>query len=145
MCISSPSRWARPRVGHPIRLEHRQSKQLVGGRRRKGSVLLGGQRRQPVSGLRRDDDAGAAARDDIAELLEHERGAIQIDGEDRCRRGLRRRNTRSVDHAGYVAKRGGLLHERADRLARRHVDGHSTDPETGIAKDLRRRVSGFKT
>ena len=37
---------------------------------------------QPVPGLRRDHDAGTTWGDDIAELLEDQRGAVQIDRED---------------------------------------------------------------
>ena len=87
------------RIGHLVGLEHRKSEQLVGGCRRQRLVLLGGQRRQAMPGLRCDDDAGTAARDDIAELLEHQRGAIQIDREDRRRRGLRGGDAGGVDDA----------------------------------------------
>ena len=73
------------RVLHLVRLEHRQGKQILGRRGRKRRVLLGRQRRQPVPGLGGDHDPGAAARDDVAELFEHQRGAVQIDRKDRRR------------------------------------------------------------
>ena len=72
-----------------------------------------------MPGLRRDDDARAAARDDVAELFEHERGAIQIDLEDRRRRRLRGRDAGRMDEAGDVAERGGCLDEHGPTRARR--------------------------
>ena len=78
------------RVRHLVGLEHRERQQLVGRGRRQRGVLLGGEGAESVPGLRRDDHAGAAARDDVSELLEHERGAVQVDREDRRRRGLAR-------------------------------------------------------
>ena len=59
---------------------------------------------EAVPGLRRDDDPGAAAGDDVAELLQHERGAVQVDCEDRRRRGLAGRDAGGVDEAGDVAE-----------------------------------------
>jgi hypothetical protein len=72
-----------------------------------------------VPGLRRDDDAGAAAAagDDVPELLEHQRGAVEIDGEDRRRRRLPWRDARGVDDAGDVPERRGGLGQRVNRLA----------------------------
>jgi hypothetical protein len=87
-----------------------------------------------VPGHRRDDKASAAPRDHIAELLEHERGTVKIDSENRRRRCLRRGDTRSVDDAADVPERRGCLDERADRLARGHVDGSGAYLEPGIAK-----------
>jgi hypothetical protein len=46
-------------------------------------VLLDGERRKAVPGLRRDHHAGATWGDDVAELLQHERRAVQVDLEDR--------------------------------------------------------------
>ena len=67
------------RIGDPVRLQHRQCEQVVGRCRRQHPVLLGGQRRQPVSGHRCDDHARSAGRDDIAEFLQHQRRAVEID------------------------------------------------------------------
>ena len=76
------------RIGHLVGLQHGEVQQFVGGGGREGGVLLGRERAEAVPGLRGDDDAGAAARDDVAELLEHQGGAVQVDGEDRLGRGL---------------------------------------------------------
>jgi len=46
-------------IGHLIRLEHQDRKQLIGWHSCKGKVLLSGQCRQAMPGLRRDDDASA--------------------------------------------------------------------------------------
>jgi hypothetical protein len=90
------------RVLHLVRLEHRKSEQLIGEGGRSRLVLLGRQRREAVSRLRSDHDARPAARDHIAEFFEHERGAVQIDLQDRGRRCLRRRE------AGPPARRASL-------------------------------------
>ena len=75
-----------PQIAYgPARLQQGQRKQLLrrgGGKR---LVLLGRQCAQAMTGLRGNDDAGSAARDDVAKFLQHERGAIQIDLEDRGR------------------------------------------------------------
>jgi hypothetical protein len=75
-------------VGHLVRLEHGEGQQLVGWRGRESGVLLGGQGAQTVPGLRRDDDPGAAARDDLPELLEQHGGSVQVHGQDHRRRRL---------------------------------------------------------
>jgi hypothetical protein len=48
-------------------------------------VLFDSERGKAMPGLRGDDDTSATARDDAAELFQHERRAIQIDFEDRRR------------------------------------------------------------
>ena len=72
-------------VCHLIGLKHRERQQLVGRRRRESSVLLGGQGPQAIPGLRCDDQPGAAACDDLPELLEQHRGCVQIQTEDGLR------------------------------------------------------------
>ena len=67
------------RVRHLVRLEHRQAEQLLDGVVASALFCSTVSARQAVAGLRRDHDAGTAARDDVAELLQHERGAVQID------------------------------------------------------------------
>ena len=124
------------RVRHLVRLEHRKSEQLVGGRGRQRLVLLGRQRREAVPRLRGDDDARSAARDDVAELLEHERGAIQIDLQDGGRRCLGGGDAGGMDDAGDVAERRGCLDERVDRLARGDVDDGGAHLEPGVARTL---------
>jgi hypothetical protein len=76
------------RVLHVVRLKKRERQQPIGGRRRERLVLLGRQRAQAMPGLRRDDDAGASATDDLPELFEHHRGTVQVDLEDRRGRRL---------------------------------------------------------
>jgi hypothetical protein len=56
-----------------------------------------------VPGLRSDHDAGTSRRDDIAELLEHQGGAVQVDRKDCFRRRLAGGNAGRVDDAGDVA------------------------------------------
>jgi hypothetical protein len=75
-------------VGHLVGLQHGKYQQLVGWCGRERGVLLGGQGAQTVPGLRGDDDPGAAAGDDVAELLEQHGGAVQVHGQDRRRRRL---------------------------------------------------------
>ena len=94
-----------------------------------------------MPGLRRDHNASAAAGDDIAELLQHERRAIQIDLEDRRRRGLRGGNTGGMDEAGDVADRRGRLDKRMHRLARGNIDGRGAHLDIpAFAQDFRRRI-----
>jgi len=47
--------------------------------------LFDRERRQAMTGLRRDDNTSTATGDDIAEFLQDERRAIQVDFQDRCR------------------------------------------------------------
>ena len=107
------------RVGHLVRLQHRQGQELVGRCRRQRGVLLGGEGAEAMAGLRRDDDPGAALGDDVAELLEHDCGAVQVDGEDRRRGCLARRDPGGVDHPGDVAECCGGLGEGVDRARAR--------------------------
>ena len=73
------------RIRHLVGLKEGKTEQLFHGRRGQRLVLFDGERRKAMPGLRRDDDASATAGDDIAELFQHERRAIQIDFEDRRR------------------------------------------------------------
>ena len=83
--------------------------QLIGGRHRESRVRFGRQRAQPVPGLRGDHDAGTAWGDDIAELLKHQRGAVQIDRQDCSRRCLAGGDAGGVDDAGdVIERRSGL-------------------------------------
>ena len=127
-------------VCHLVGLKHRQRQQLVGWCRRESGVLLGGQGPQAVPGLRRDDHPGAAACDDVPELLEQHCGSVEVHVEDRLRRRLAGRDPRGVDDTGDVAERRGGLDERVDRLARGHVDGRCAHLEAGVAHHLGRRV-----
>jgi hypothetical protein len=55
--------------------------------------------------LRGDDHPGAAAADHVAELLEHESGPVEVDGEDGGRRRLAGRYPGGVDDAGDVTEK----------------------------------------
>ena len=98
-----------------------------------------------MPGLRRDHDARAAAGDDVAELLQHERRAVQIDLEDRRRRRLRRGDAGRMDQPGDLAQPRGRLDERMHGLARGHVDRRDAHLVSGVAQDLRRRVGVLLT
>jgi hypothetical protein len=63
--------------------QHRQGQELFGRRHRERGVLGGGQGAEAVPGLGGDDDPGAAAGDDVAELLQQHGGAVQVHGQDR--------------------------------------------------------------
>ena len=87
-----------------------------------------------MPGLRRDHDARAAAGDDVAELFQHERRAVQIDLEDRRRRRLRRRDAGGMDQPGDLAQARGRLDQRMHGLARGHVDRRDAHLVSGVAK-----------
>lgn len=123
-------------ICHLIGLKHREGEQLIGGRGREQPVLLGAQRREAMAGLQGDDDAGAAAGDNVSELFQHQRGAVEIDLQDGAGRCLRGRDARGVDHAGHVSLRRGRPGERVDRWPRRDIDGRGGGVEPGIAEDL---------
>ena len=53
----------------------------------------------------------APARGYVAEFFKHERGAVQIDLEDRFRRGLARGDAGGMDETGDLANARGLLDE----------------------------------
>ena len=101
------------------------------------STVSGG---KAVPRLRGDDDASPAAGDDVAELLQHERRAVQIDFEDRCRRRLRRGDAGGVDQPGDVADTVAVSTSACTGLARGHVDGRDAHLVPGVRQDLRRRV-----
>ena len=99
-----------------------------------------------VSGGRRCPDCEAMTTpapprgDDVAELFQHEGRAIQIDFEDRGRRGLRRGDAGSVDQPGDVAQTRGRLDERVHGLARRCIDGRDAHVVSGVRQHLCRRL-----
>jgi hypothetical protein len=76
--------------------------------------------------------AGAAGSDHGAELLQDQGGAVQVDGEDRLRRGLHRGHAGGADHRDDVAEVGGRLRERVHGLAVGHVDPLGGDGVPGV-------------
>jgi hypothetical protein len=72
-------------VRHLVGLKEGKIEQLFRGRRGQRFVLFDAERGKAMPGLRRYDDPGPTAGDDVAELLQQERRAIQIDFEDRRR------------------------------------------------------------
>ena len=70
-----------------------------------------------MTGLGSDHDAGASTSNHIAELLQHERGSVEIDPEDRLRGRLRRGNTCGMDQTDDVAELSGRLNEVTNRGA----------------------------
>jgi hypothetical protein len=93
-----------------------------------------------VAGRGCDDDSGAAGRDHVRELLQDERGSVQIDRKDHLRLCLTGRHARRMDDARDVATGGRTLRERVDRLARGHIHGGSADVKAGIGQNLSRRI-----
>jgi tellurite resistance protein len=65
--------------------KERNTVQLFHWSCREGVVLFDSERRKAMAGLRSNDNTSAATCDDIAELFQYERRAIQIDFEDPCR------------------------------------------------------------
>ena len=98
------------------RLAHRTASAITRNEfpRLESLVLLGRQRREPVTRLRRDNNARAAAPDDVAELFEHERSAIQVNSQNRSWRRLSWGDTGSMDDSGDSADRRGCLDELTD-------------------------------
>ncbi len=78
------------RVLDLAKLQHRQIEQLLDRRRGERVVLLGRQRRQAMTGLGGNNDASTPFGDHLAELLQDERSAVEIDLEDGLWRRLRR-------------------------------------------------------
>jgi hypothetical protein len=105
-------------VLHLVGPKEGKTEQLFRGRRGQRLVLFDGERGEAVPGLRRDDDPGPTAGDDVAELLQLERRAVQVDPEDRRRRRLRGGDAGGMDQPGDVAQAGGRLDERTHGLAR---------------------------
>ena len=130
-------------VLHLVRLKHRESAAIRPRALSRGPRFAPRSARPSDARTGCDDDAGAAASDDVAELLEHERGAIEIDREDRRRRRLCGGDACGVDDASDFAERRGGLDERVERFARGHVDGRGAHLEAGIAQDLCRRLGVF--
>ena len=73
------------RIRHLIGLKEGKTEQLFHRRCCQCFVLFDRERRQAMTGLRRDDNTSTATGDDIAEFLQDERRAIQVDFQDRCR------------------------------------------------------------
>src|SRR6185369_12960236 len=96
-----------------------------------------------MSGLRRDDDARSAACNYVAELFENNGGAIKVDPKDGGWGCLRRGDAGGVDHAGDIAQRGGSMDQGVNRVARGYVYDRGSGLETGVAKDVRRRIGIF--
>lgn len=123
------------RVGDALRREPRQREQVVGRRGGQLLVLLGRQRREPVARLGGDDHARPAGGDDLAELLEHDRGAVEVDRQDRRRRRLARRDARGVDDAPQLAESRGLRGEFAHRLTGGDIDRGRAHREARVGQN----------
>jgi len=93
-----------------------------------------------VAGLRCDDYGRAATGDDAAELLQHERRAIEIDLEDRRGRGLRGGHARGMDKSAHLPKASGGCDERFNRLSRGHVHRRGAYVVTGVPHHLGRAL-----
>jgi hypothetical protein len=111
-----------------------KTEQLFRGRRGQRLVLFDAERGKAMPGLRRDDDPGPTAGDDVAELLQHERRTIQIDFEDLSRWGLRGGDASGMDQPCDVAQRRGRLDERVHGLARGRVDRRDARFVSGVAR-----------
>lgn len=121
---------------HGLGAEHRQVQQFVGRGGRQQAVLLGRQRGKPVAGLRGADHARAAGGDDAAELLEHERGAVQVDAQDLLDARLAGRDPGGVNDAGDLAEVRGGPSQRANGVAREDVDDGRVGVEARAGEDL---------
>lgn len=131
-----------PRVGDGRRLKARQREELVGRRARERLVDLGRKRRGHVAGHAGDDQARTAGRDDVPELLEHDRAADQIDGKDLLGRRHVRREPRGVHDLGYVAQRARVAGERMNGRAGGHVHMLRGDRVADTTELLRDRIQG---
>jgi hypothetical protein len=89
-----------------------------------------------MTGLRGNDDGRAALCDHLAEFLQDESGAVEIDFEDGLRRGLGRRNARRMDDAMNVAERARLRNKRLNRCTGRHVNCRRRHLKTRFAQRL---------
>ena len=75
-----------------------------------------------MPGLRRNHDARTAGRDDVAEFLEHQRRAVQINLENGLRGGLARGHAGGMDETADLTDASRLLDERQeDVLAGAHA------------------------
>ena len=123
-------------VRHLAGLEEGKAEQLLDGRRGQRFVLFDGERGQAVPGLRRDDDPRAAAGDDVAELLQHEGRAVQVNLEDRYRRRLRGGHPGGMDQSGDLAQARRRPDERLHGLTRGHVHRGRAHLVSGVPQDL---------
>jgi hypothetical protein len=69
-----------------------------------------------------DHDAGPARRDDLADLLQYQGHADEVDSDDRLRRGLRRGQPGGVHHISHGAKVAGSSGEVVDGFVGGDVD-----------------------
>ena len=94
--------------------------------------------RQAVSRLRGDHDPGAAGGDDVSKALQHQAVPVEIDGQDRRRRGLRGRDPCGVDQAGHLAEPGGRGDQGFDGGSLRDVDDGGARLEPRVRQHLGR-------
>ena len=80
--------------------------------------------------------SASALGDDLAELLEENRRAVEIDLEDRRDRRLRRRDARRIDKIPYRAELLRMLNKRAYRFAACEVRLRCACLEARVPKDL---------
>lgn len=123
------------RVRYRLLAQEGQLAEFVGRRPGQRLVLRRVERREHVASHARDDQAGSAGGDHAPELLEHERRADQVDGQNRRRRRLHRRDTRGVHHVDDLAEGGGRLRQGVHRLARGHINRARLDQ---VARRLQR-------
>jgi hypothetical protein len=116
-----------------VGLKEGKIEQIFHGCRGQRLILFKGERGKAMPGLRCDDDARTTPGNDIAELFQHERRAIQIDFEDRCRRRLRWRDACRMDQPCDGAQARGRFDERMHGLARGRVDRGDAHIVSGVA------------
>jgi hypothetical protein len=125
-------------AAHALGVQERERQQLVGRGVRQRVLLLGIERREHVPSHRGDDDPRTTWGDHAAELLQHQRGAQQVDGQDGRRGGLDGRDAGGVDDLDDVAPLSGFLGERVHGLARGDVDALAADAMAKILQRVRR-------
>jgi hypothetical protein len=133
----------RARVGDHVRLKERKLVQLGGRGASQRLVLFLRQRWQHVPCLAGDDDSGSAGADDPAELLENVGDADQVDGDDRLRGSLRRRQAGCVDEMGDAPEFRGGLGQLSHRFAEGDVDAGSAGLKACTLQSAHGRQSGF--
>lgn len=90
-----------------------------------------------MAGLAGDHDAGPAGRDDLAELLQYQGHADEVDSDDRLRRGLRRGQPGGVHHISHGAKVAGSGGEVVDGFVGGDVDRRRARGEPGSPQRIR--------
>jgi hypothetical protein len=121
-------------------LQEWEFEQFLDRRGRELTVLLDRQRTHAVAGLGRDNDARSTARDDLAEFLQQQRRAVEIDLQDGFDGGLRGGDARSLNEPGHLAHGGCRSRQIFNGPARRDIDGCRPHIETGVAQRLCRSV-----